>query len=145
LCFIYLRWASIDFFPGECKIFHGGKNILNALKMPKNILFSFKKKSKNILFWSAKGGKCPSCPPLRTPMLPYGWYFLYFSIMKQNWVQELILAWLWPHFHLVFWMRRDSNPQPSNSEWSLITTRQSIYCCQKMEKYDIKWFDQQFL
>jgi len=26
--------------------------------------------------------------------------FSYFSLMNQNWVQELILAWLWRHFHL---------------------------------------------
>jgi len=42
----------------------GGKNILFALKMFKNILFSFKKKSKNILFCAAKGGQVP---PLALP------------------------------------------------------------------------------
>ncbi len=42
-------------------------------------------------------------------------YFLYFQ-MNQNWVQKLILAWLWHHFLLVYWMRQDSNPQPINRE-----------------------------
>jgi len=32
---------------------------------------------------------------------PFGYlYFSYFSIMNQNCVQKLILAWLWHHFHL---------------------------------------------
>jgi len=53
------------------KFFRGGKKHTVCLKIPKNILFSFKK-SKNILFWPAKGGKRPSCPPLWTPMGPRG-------------------------------------------------------------------------
>jgi hypothetical protein len=38
-------------------------------------------------------------------------------------VQELISAWLLPHFHLVYWLRRDLNPQPLDRELSLLTTR----------------------
>ncbi len=55
---------------------------------------------------------------------PFGnLYFLYFK-MNQNWVQKSILAWLWHHFHLVQWMRQDSNPQPIDREPnSLPTTR----------------------
>jgi len=44
---------------------------------------------------------------------PFGYlHFSYFSIVNQNWVQESILAWLWPHFNIVFWMRRDLNTKP---------------------------------
>jgi len=50
------------------------------------------------------------------------WLHVFFSAMNQTWVQELILAWFWPHFHLVYWMRRDLNPQPFNCESSLLTT-----------------------
>ncbi len=46
--------------------------------------------------------------------------------MNQNWVQESILALLWPHFNLVFWMRRVSNQQPLDCELSTLTTR--LYC-----------------
>jgi len=41
--------------------------------LPKKCLKTYyfhSKKSKNILFWLAKWGKCPSCPPLGTPMVP---------------------------------------------------------------------------
>jgi len=49
--FIFLAWASADFFPREGKIFPGGEgNILFALKMLKNILFSFKKSRKTYYF-----------------------------------------------------------------------------------------------
>ncbi len=47
--------------------------------------------------------------------------------MNQNWVQELILAWLLTHFHLVFWIRRDSNPQPSDREPSSLTTGPDLH------------------
>ncbi len=40
-------WASVDFFQGKGKIFQGGKNKLFALKMLKNILYSFKKVEKH--------------------------------------------------------------------------------------------------
>ncbi len=49
-------------------------------------------------------------------------YFPYFQ-MKQNWVQESILAQLWPHFHLLSRLRWESNPQPFDGELSLLTTR----------------------
>jgi len=57
-------WASADFFPGEGKIFQGGggKNILFALKTPKNILFSSKKKSKTYYFGRPGGVKGPLLP-----------------------------------------------------------------------------------
>jgi hypothetical protein len=38
-------------------------------------------------------------------------------------MQELILAWLLSHFHLVYWMRQDSNSQLLDRESSLLTTR----------------------
>jgi len=47
----------------------------------------------------------------------------YIGTMNQNWVQESILAWLWPHFHLVFWMRQDQNTQTFDHESSSLTTR----------------------
>ncbi len=43
-------------FPG------GGQKHTICLKIPKNILFSSKKKSKNILFWPARGVKGPLLP-----------------------------------------------------------------------------------
>ncbi len=43
---------------------------------------------------------------------PFG--YLYFSTINQNWVQESILAWLWPHFHLVYWMRQDWKLRTNN-------------------------------
>jgi len=49
--------------------------------------------------------------------------FSHFSTMNQNCAQELILALFWHHFHLVYWMRRDLNPQPFDCELSLLTTR----------------------
>jgi hypothetical protein len=52
-------WASADFFPGEGKVFQGGNNILFALKMPKNIQFSFKK---TYYFGWLRRGKCPFLP-----------------------------------------------------------------------------------
>jgi len=51
-------------FPGG-----GGKNILFALKTPKNILFSSKKSQKHTILAGQGGSRAPSCPPLRTPML----------------------------------------------------------------------------
>jgi len=63
-------------------------------------------------------------------LCPCGYlYFYYFSIMNQNWVQELILAWLWPHFHLVFWMKQDLTPQPFDCEPSSLTTRPDCMLC----------------
>jgi len=62
------------FFQGRAKFSReGDKNILFAQKTLKKILFSSKKCKKNILFWSARGARAPSCPPLRTPMslLPF--------------------------------------------------------------------------
>ncbi len=38
-------------------------------------------------------------------------YFSYFQ-MNQNWVQKSITAWLWHHFHQVYWMRQDLNRKP---------------------------------
>jgi len=32
---------------------------------------------KTILFWPAKGGKCPLLPSLRTLMIQYDQYFMY--------------------------------------------------------------------
>jgi hypothetical protein len=43
---------------------------------------------------------------------------MHFCEFDQNWVLELILAWLSPHFHLVYWLRRDSNPQPLDHEFA---------------------------
>jgi len=37
-------------------------------------------------------------------------------------MQESILAWLWPHSNLVFWMRQYFNPQPFHRESSLLAT-----------------------
>jgi len=48
-----------------------GKNILFALKMPQNILFSFKKVKKHTILACQGGARDPSCPPLRTPMKIY--------------------------------------------------------------------------
>ncbi len=36
--------------------------------------------------------------------------FFLFSIMNQNWVQKLILAWLWHHFHLALGQSHDFDP-----------------------------------
>ncbi len=36
--------------------------------------------------------------------------------MNQNWVRKSILACPWTNFYLVFWMRRNSNPQPLDHE-----------------------------
>ncbi len=51
--------------------------------------------------------------------------------MNQNWVQGLILEWLWLHFHLGIWMRRVSNPQLLDCQSSLLTTRPDFRpkCC----------------
>jgi hypothetical protein len=49
-------------------------------------------------------------------------YILQNFQIDQNWVQELILAWVKPHFHLVYWMKRDSNPQLLDHETSLLTS-----------------------
>ncbi len=53
---------------------------------------------------------------------PFGPFFWIFKLYH-NWVQELILAWLLPPFHLVIWMRQDLNPQPLDGESSLLTNR----------------------
>jgi len=59
-----LSWASADFFPGEGKIFQGGaKTYYLPKKHLKTYYFSLKK-SKNILFWPARGGQGP---PLALP------------------------------------------------------------------------------
>ncbi len=55
-------WASADFFPEEGKIFLGGKNILFALKMPKNTLFSSKKSRITYYLGQPGGCKCPIQP-----------------------------------------------------------------------------------
>ncbi len=54
-------------FPGGA----GGKNILFALRMPKNILFSFKKVKKHTILVGQGGGgaSAPSYPPLRTLLI----------------------------------------------------------------------------
>jgi hypothetical protein len=44
------------------------------------------------------------------------------AIMNHG-VQKSILAGLWHHFHLVYWMRQDSNPQPIDHESNLPTSR----------------------
>jgi hypothetical protein len=49
--------ASADFFPEEGKIYQGGaKTYYLPKKCPKTYYF-LSKKSKNILFWPAKGGQ----------------------------------------------------------------------------------------
>jgi hypothetical protein len=49
---------------------------------------------------------------------------IFFPQMNQNLVQELTLTLLnINNFHLVFWIRRDSNPKPLERELSLLTTR----------------------
>ncbi len=59
------------FFPVESKILQGrGQNILFAKKSPKDTIFL--EKSKNILFYPARGGRGGGaralyCSPLRTP------------------------------------------------------------------------------
>jgi len=61
------------FFQGRAKFSRGGKNILFALKTPKNILFASKKSQKHTILAGQGGSRAPSCPPLRTPMaLPCG-------------------------------------------------------------------------
>ncbi len=59
---------------------------------------------------------------------PFGYlYFSYFSIMSLNWVQESILAWIWPHFHLLYskYILYETRFKPTtfDHESSLITTR----------------------
>jgi len=49
-------------------------------------------------------------------------YFSYFTTINQYWVKKSILKWLWPHFHLVYWMRWYLNPQRFDRESSLLTT-----------------------
>ncbi len=39
---------------------------------------------------------------------PFGYlyfFFFFYIILNQNWCRKSILAWLLPHFHLVYWMR----------------------------------------
>ncbi len=55
--------------------------------------------------------------------------FPVFNTINQNWVHESILAWLWPHFHVVLWMRWDSNPQPFDSESSQSLTDALVVLC----------------
>jgi len=62
-------WASADFFPGEGKIFQGGKSYYLPKKPPKNILFFSKKVKKHTILAGQGGSRAPSCPPLRTPMV----------------------------------------------------------------------------
>jgi len=51
-------------------------------------------------------------------------YFLFY-IMNQNWVQELILAWLWHHFHLAL---DGDQTQDSDHEPSALPLEHSFYC-----------------
>ncbi len=74
-------------------------------------------------------------------------YFLSFQ-MNQNWVQKSFLAWLWHHFHLVYWIRWDSNPQPKDRESNLLTTRPN-WRPKKITNFYLfslrqMWFKQQF-
>ncbi len=65
--------------------------------------------------------------------VPFGClnFFWIFSTMNQNRVQESILAWLQPHFHLACWVRWDLNPQSFDCESSLRTTRPADAPCLK--------------
>jgi len=79
---VQLLWASADFFPGEGKISRGGAGrgglkYTICLKMPKNILFSFKKSRKTYYFGWPMGGT-----PLRTPMTTIwvsNWFYLFIA------------------------------------------------------------------
>ncbi len=54
--------------------------------------------------------------------------YLYFSYFFHEWTRIGCKNWSWlgfdiNHFHLLFWIRQDSNPQPLDCESSLLTTR----------------------
>jgi hypothetical protein len=59
----------IDFFPGESKIFQGGKKLLFALKNFKKVLFSSKKPK---TYYSNKDGQGGSKSPLAPPPDAFG-------------------------------------------------------------------------
>jgi len=61
-----------------------------------------------LLFFKIYFLVCPIWLPV------FSFFFNYF--MKQDWVQESILAWLWNHFHLAL----GSNPQPFDREPSAL-------------------------
>jgi len=61
---LWLSWASADFFPGEGKIFQGGAKTYHLPKKHLKTYYFLLKKSKNILFWLARGGQGP---PLALP------------------------------------------------------------------------------
>jgi hypothetical protein len=42
---------------------------------------------------------------------------------EPDWLRASIRALLWPYLRLIFWMRRDSNPQPLNRESNSLTFR----------------------
>jgi len=62
---------------------------------------------------------------MHTPVLCWSFFvcpiwlpvFFLFSIMNQNWVQKLILAWLWHHFHLALDRDRTVRFEPTTF-WS---------------------------
>jgi len=59
------------FFQGRSKFSRGGAKTYYLPKKCLKTYYFHSKKSKNILYWPAKGGgeaSAPSCPPLRTPM-----------------------------------------------------------------------------
>jgi len=95
----------------RCFISYCKNSLILKIVMILNFILFFSSRGKQVLemvfwfFWSA----------------PFG--YPNFSTMNQIWVQESILAWPCPHFHLVYWMRWDSNPQPFNCESSLLTNR----------------------
>ncbi len=79
-------------FPGGA----GGQKhtiCLNALmlKMPKNILFSFKKVEKHTILDGQGGGgaSAPSCPPLRTPMITNLLFVVFLSTVLTIHVQDI--------------------------------------------------------
>ncbi len=51
-------------------------------------------------------------------------------------MQESILAWLLPRFHLVYWMRLDTDPQPLDRESRLLTTKFDLFDLLKSILYD---------
>jgi len=61
------------FIQARAKFSRGGKNILFAFKILKNILFSLKKVEKHTILASQGGASAPSCPRLRTSMTPKEW------------------------------------------------------------------------
>jgi len=64
---------------------------------------------KNVFFW---------CDPFG-----YLYFFIFLQSTRIECIYLSILAWLWPHYHLVYWMRRDSNPQPIDRVSNSLTTR----------------------